>query len=208
MADLAKLREAVINGNEKAAVAAANEALAAAIGPVTVVSEGVIPAMAGVGRRFECGESFVPELDLSSRATKAIFEIIRPQLARTGAQPVGRVVMGTVQGDLHDIGKNLVVALLEGSGFEVTDLGVSVPPERFVQAVRDKNAAIVGLSALLTTTMPAMKSTIDAVRKAGLKVKFMIGGAPVTQAFADEIGSNGYGETAAAAVGLAKKLSA
>jgi len=208
MADLAKLRDAVISGNEKAAAAAAKEALAAGIDPVAVVSEGVSPAMAEVGRRFECGEAFVPELLISSRATKAIFEIIRPMLVKKGAQPVGRVVVGTVQGDLHDIGKNLVVALLEGGGFEVTDLGVNVPPEKFVQAAREKNAAVVGLSALLTTTMPAMKTTIEAVRKAGLKVKVMIGGAPVTQAFAEEIGAEGYGETAAAAVGLAKKLSA
>lgn len=208
MADLSKLREAVINGNDKEAAAETRRALEAGVDPVSLVSEGVSPAMNEVGRRFECGEAFVPELLIAARATKAVFEIIRPLLAKKGAKPVGRVVMGTVQGDLHDIGKNLVVALLEGGGFEVTDLGVNVPPDRFVQAVQEKGAQVVGLSALLTTTMPAMKSTIDALKAAGLggRVKVMIGGAPVTQAFADEIGADGYGETAAAAVGLARRL--
>lgn len=208
MVDLSRLREAVIQGNEKEAAAEARKALEAGADPVALVTEGVSPAMGEVGRRFECGEAFVPELLIASRATKAVFEIIRPLLAKKGAQPVGRVVMGTVQGDLHDIGKNLVVALLEGGGFEVTDLGVNVPPERFVQTAREKGAQVVGLSALLTTTMPAMKSTVDALRAAGLggKVRVMIGGAPVTQTFADEIGAEGYGETAAAAVGLVKKL--
>jgi 5-methyltetrahydrofolate--homocysteine methyltransferase len=208
MADLSKVREAVISGNEKAAAAAVKEALAAGVDPVVVVTEGVSPAMAEVGKRFECGEAFVPELLIASRATKAIFEIIRPLLAKKGAQPVGRVVVGTVQGDLHDIGKNLVVALLEGGGFEVTDLGVNVTPEKFVQAAKEKNAQVVGLSALLTTTMPAMKATVDALKTAGLKdkVKVMIGGAPVTQTYAEEVGAEGYGETAAAAVGIAKKL--
>jgi 5-methyltetrahydrofolate--homocysteine methyltransferase len=208
MADLSKVREAVISGNEKAAAATVKEALAAGVDPVVVVTDGVSPAMAEVGKRFECGEAFVPELLIASRATKAIFEIIRPLLAKKGAQPVGRVVVGTVQGDLHDIGKNLVVALLEGGGFEVTDLGVNVTPEKFVQAAKEKNAQVVGLSALLTTTMPAMKATVDALKSAGLKekVKVMIGGAPVTRTFADEVGAEGYGETAAAAVGIAKKL--
>jgi 5-methyltetrahydrofolate--homocysteine methyltransferase len=208
MADLSKVREAVISGNEKAAAAAVKDALAAGVDPVVVVTDGVSPAMAEVGKRFECGEAFVPELLIASRATKAIFEIIRPLLAKKGAQPVGRVVVGTVQGDLHDIGKNLVVALLEGGGFEVTDLGVNVTPEKFVQAAKEKNAQVVGLSALLTTTMPAMKATVDALKSAGLKekVKVMIGGAPVTQTYAEEVGAEGYGETAAAAVGIAKKL--
>ncbi len=208
MADLAKLREAVINGDEKGAAAAAKAALAAGVDPVAVVSEGVTPAMGEVGRRFECSEAFVPELLIASRATKAVFEIIKPLLAKQGAQPVGRVVVGTVQGDLHDIGKNLVAALLEGGGFEVTDLGVNIAPEKFVQAAKEKKAQVVGLSALLTTTMPAMKATIEALKGAGLKgqVKVMIGGAPITQTFADEIGAEGYGETAAAAVGLAKRL--
>jgi 5-methyltetrahydrofolate--homocysteine methyltransferase len=208
MADLAKLRDAVMNGDDKGAAAAANEALAAGIDPVKIVTEGVTPAMAEVGRKFECGEAFVPELLISARATKAVFGILRPHLAKQGAQPVGRVVVGTVKGDLHDIGKNLVAAMLEGGGFEVTDLGVNVTPEKFIEAAKAKGAQVIGLSALLTTTMPAMKATVDAVKSAGLvgKVKVMIGGAPVTRAFADEIGAEGYGETAASAVGVARKL--
>ncbi len=208
MADLSGLRNAIIGGDEKGAAAAAKEALAAGVDPVAVVSEGVSPAMADVGKRFECGEAFVPELLIASRATKAVLEILKPLLAKKGAQPAGRVVVGTVRGDLHDIGKNLVAAILEGGGFEVTDLGVNVAPQKFIDAAREKNAQVIGLSALLTTTMPAMQETVEAVKGAGLqgKVKVMIGGAPVTQAFADEIGAEGYGETAAAAVGLARKL--
>jgi 5-methyltetrahydrofolate--homocysteine methyltransferase len=206
MADLTKLREAVMNGDEKGAAEAANQALAAGVDPVVLVTEGVTPAMAEVGKKFECGEAFVPELLISARATKAVFAILRPRLAKQGAQPVGRVIVGTVKGDLHDIGKNLVAAMLEGGGFEVTDLGVNIAPEKFVAAAKEKNAQVIGLSALLTTTMPAMKATVDAVKGAGLPVKVMIGGAPVTKAFADEIGAEGYGETAASAVGVARKL--
>ena len=206
MADLAKLRDAVMNGDEKGAAAAANEALAAGTDPVTIVTEGVTPAMAEVGKKFECGEAFVPELLISARATKAVFGILRPHLAKQGAQPVGRVVVGTVKGDLHDIGKNLVAAMLEGAGFEVIDLGTNVPPELFAKTALEKRANIIALSALLTTTMPAMKATVDAVKKAALPIKVMIGGAPVTQSFAEEIGADGYGETAASAVGVARKL--
>jgi len=166
-----------------------------------------VPAMNEVGRRFECNEFFVPELLLAARAMKASLELIRPILAQRGTEPIGRAVVGTVKGDLHDIGKNLVASLLEGGGFEVIDLGVNVPPEKFIATVREKNAQIVGLSALLTTTMPSMKLTIDAFQAAGLrdKVKILVGGAPVTQRFADEIGADGYGENAPAAVALARK---
>jgi 5-methyltetrahydrofolate--homocysteine methyltransferase len=165
--------------------------------------------MAEVGRRFEACEYFVPELLMAARATKEIFQILRPLLVQTGVKPIGRVVLGTVQGDLHDIGKNLVAAMLEGGGFEVIDLGVDVPPEKFIAAVQSKQAQIVGLSALLSTTMPAMKATIEAFRAAGVRegVKIMIGGAPVTQQYADSIGADGYGESAAASVDLARRLS-
>jgi 5-methyltetrahydrofolate--homocysteine methyltransferase len=164
--------------------------------------------MGEVGRLFEEGEYFVPELLIAARATKEIFKILRPLLAQTGAKPRGQVVLGTVRGDLHDIGKNLVAAMLEGGGFEVTDLGVDVSPEKFIAAVQDKQAQIVGLSALLTTTLPAMKTTIEAFRTAGIRerVKVMIGGAPVTQSYADSIGADGYGENAAASVDLARRL--
>jgi 5-methyltetrahydrofolate--homocysteine methyltransferase len=147
---------------------------------------------------------------ISARAMKASLELVRPLLTARGDQPVGRVAIGTVKGDLHDIGKNLVAAMLEGGGFEVMDLGVDVSPEKFVATVVERNANIIALSALLTTTMPSMRATIDALQKAGVrsKVKIMIGGAPVTQKYAEEIGADGYSENAAGAVTLARKLAA
>ena len=160
-----------------------------------------------VGRRFEANEYFVPELLISARAMKAALEIIRPLLIARGDKPVGRVAIGTVKGDLHDIGKNLVASLLEGGGFEVIDLGVNVTPEKFIATVNEKQANIIAMSALLTTTMPSMKTTIDALKQAGVrtKVKVLIGGAPITQKYADEIGADGYSENAVGAVALAKK---
>jgi methylmalonyl-CoA mutase cobalamin-binding domain/chain len=168
----------------------------------------MIPAMDEVGRLFECQDYFVPELLLSGRAMKAAMQLLRPLLAKSGAQPVGRVVIGTVKGDLHDIGKNLVASMLEGGGFDVTDLGTDVSPDRFVAAIGEKNADIVCLSALLTVTMPAMKTTIEALERAGVrnKVRVLIGGAPVTLQYAREIGADGYGENANAAVALAREL--
>jgi len=160
-----------------------------------------------VGRRFECSEYFVPELLISARAMKGALELIRPLLTARGDQPVGRVAIGTVRGDLHDIGKNLVASLLEGGGFEVIDLGVNVSPEKFIATIKEKNANIVAMSALLTTTMPAMKTTIEALKQAGVReqVKVLIGGAPITQKYADEIGADGYSENAVGAVALAKR---
>jgi methylmalonyl-CoA mutase cobalamin-binding domain/chain len=168
----------------------------------------MIPAMDEVGSRFEAEDYFVPELLLSGRAMKSALEIIRPLLAASGAQPVGRVVIGTVKGDLHDIGKNLVASMLEGGGFEVHDLGADVPPEKFIDAIRSSNANIVALSALLTVTMPAMRTVVDALRAAGVRdrVRVMVGGAPVTRQFADEIGADGYTESATAAVALARSF--
>jgi 5-methyltetrahydrofolate--homocysteine methyltransferase len=208
MYDFSSLREAVLAGNAAAADSAARQALDSGAEPLSLVDEAIGPAMAEVGRRFEVGEYFVPELLISARATKAVFEVVRPLLAQRGAKPAGRVVLGTVQGDLHDIGKNLVAAMLEGSGFEVIDLGVNVPPDKFVAAVSDQGAEIVGLSALLTTTMPGMQTALESLRSAGIRdrVKVMIGGAPVTQAFADSIGAEGFGKSATAAVELARKL--
>lgn len=208
MEELKKLYEAVLEGNAKAARLITEEALAQGVDPQKLVSEQMIPAMDEAGRRFECDEYFVPELLIAARAMKASLELIRPLLAAQGAQPVGRVVIGTVKGDLHDIGKNLVAAMLEGGGFEVIDLGVDVPPEKFVAAVREKNANLVALSALLTTTMPSMRATIEAFEQAGLRsnLKVMIGGAPVTQKFAEEIKADGYSENAAGAVNLARRL--
>jgi corrinoid protein of di/trimethylamine methyltransferase len=207
MADLKQLYEAVISGDAKGAHAATEQALAEGIDPLKLVNDYMIPAMDEVGRRFECNDYFVPELLISARAMKAALDIIRPLLTARGDQPAGRVAIGTVKGDLHDIGKNLVASLLEGGGFEVIDLGVNVPPEKFIATVKEKNANIIAMSALLTTTMPAMKTTIEALRQAGVrdKVKVLIGGAPITQKYADEIGADGYSENAVGAVALAKK---
>jgi len=202
------LRNAILTGSAPSAAAAAKKALEGGADPVAIVEKEVGPAMNEVGRLYEAGEYFVPELLLAARATKEVFGILRPLLAKKGAKPVARVVIGTVQGDLHDIGKNLVAAMLEGSGFEVIDLGINVSPDKFIAAIREKQPQIVGLSALLTTTMPAMKTTLDGFRNAGLRdsVKVMIGGAPVTQAYADSIGADAFGENAAAAVSVARKL--
>ncbi|MDL5053146.1 corrinoid protein [Oscillatoria laete-virens NRMC-F 0139] len=208
MADLAKLYEAVVEGNAKVAKTVTQEALAEGVDPEKLVNEYMIKAMDEVGRRFEANEYFVPELLIAARAMKGCLELIKPLLAAKGAEPIGRVAIGTVKGDLHDIGKNLVAAMLEGGGFEVVDLGVDVPPEKFIEAVKEKNVNIIALSALLTTTMPAMKTTIDAFKASGSRanVKVMIGGAPVTQQFADEIGADGYSDNASSAVTLARKL--
>jgi len=207
MEDIKALYDAILTGQEKVAREVTEKALAAGVEPLKLVNEYMVPAMDEVGRRFECNEYFVPELLISARAMKSALELIRPLLAAKGAQPVGRVVIGTVKGDLHDIGKNLVAAMLEGGGFEVIDLGVNVTPEKFVETVKQKNANVVAMSALLTTTMPAMRATIEALKNAGIRrqVKVIIGGAPITQKYADEIGADGYGESAPSAVTLAKK---
>jgi 5-methyltetrahydrofolate--homocysteine methyltransferase len=208
MHDLSNLRRAVTEGEITASVSTAREALDDGVQPLDLISQAISPAMAEVGRLFEEGEYFVPELLMAARATKEIFKILRPLLAQTGAKPMAHVVLGTVQGDLHDIGKNLVAAMLEGGGFEVTDLGVDVTPEVFVAAVKKRPVQIVGLSALLTTTMPAMKTTIDAFRAAGIREQFkiIVGGAPITQTYAESIGADGYSETAAASVDLVRRL--
>jgi 5-methyltetrahydrofolate--homocysteine methyltransferase len=207
MRDLQPLHDAVIAGDAATTRSITESALKEGVDPVLLVDQYLVPAMDEVGRRFECNEYFVPELLLSARAMKAALEIIRPLLVARGTEPVGRVVIGTVKGDLHDIGKNLVAAMLEGGGFEVIDLGVNVSPEKFIQTVREKNAQIIAMSALLTTTMPAMKTTIDALKQAGVreKVKVLIGGAPITQKYADEIGADGFSDNAVGAVALAKR---
>jgi 5-methyltetrahydrofolate--homocysteine methyltransferase len=206
--DLSDLKTAILTGNAKAALSAASEALGQGAHPVELVSEGISPAMDEAGRRFDAGDYFVPELLLAARATKGVFDLIRPLLAETGAEPAGRVVLGTVQGDLHDIGKNLVATMLEGGGFEVIDLGVDVSAQKFVAAVAETQTTILALSALLTTTMPTMKTTLEALRAAGLRerVRVMVGGAPVTEAFADAIGADGYRPNAASVVELARQL--
>jgi len=205
---IALLRQAVIDGQAGAAAAATRQALAAGLPPRRLVDEALIPAMDEAGRLFEGGEFFVPELLVAARALKASQALLTPLLAGSERVSAGRIAIGTVKGDMHDIGKNLVVALLQGGGFEVIDLGADVPPERFVAAVADAGADIVGLSALLTTTMLQMKSTVQALEQAGVRgaVKVIVGGAPVTQRFADEIGADGFADNAAAAVALARRL--
>jgi 5-methyltetrahydrofolate--homocysteine methyltransferase len=208
MADLTKLYDAILKGDAKTAVAVTKEALAEGVGPVELITGRMVPAMDEVGRRFQCEEYFVPELLLAARAMKGALELLRPLLAGTGAQSAGRVVIGTVKGDLHDIGKNLVASMLEGGGFEVVDLGADVPPQKFVDAVKTRNPDIVALSALLTVTMPAMRTTIDALTQAGVRgqVKVLVGGAPVTAQYATEIGADAYGEDATAAVAAARSV--
>jgi len=208
MPTIQTLYDAILNGNAKAAKEITQVSLAAGENPQALVDDTMIPAMNEVGRRYEANEYFVPELLIAARAMKASLELIRPLLSARGAEPVGRVVIGTVQGDLHDIGKNLVGAMLEGAGFEVIDLGVDVSPEKFINAAKEKKATLVALSALLTTTMHSMKAVMEKLKESGMRgsVKVMIGGAPVTQKYADEIGADGYSSNANAAVALARKL--
>jgi corrinoid protein of di/trimethylamine methyltransferase len=210
MADFDKLYDAVLNGDNKASVKLTADALADGAVPMDIITRAMIPAMDEAGKRFECEDYFVPELLLAARAMKGAMELLRPLLAESGAKPTGRVVLGTVKGDLHDIGKNLVGSMLEGGGFEVIDLGADVPPDKFVKAIQESGAEIVCLSALLTVTMPSMRTTIDALKSAGVRdsVKVLVGGAPVTQQFAQEIGADGYGENANVAVSLARRIMA
>ena len=208
MADFQKLYDAVLNGDQKTSIAVTREALDGGADPLDLITNYMVPAMDEVGRLFECEDYFVPELLLSARAMKGSLEILRPLLAAQGAQPTGRVVIGTVKGDLHDIGKNLVASMLEGGGFEVVDLGADVSPEKFIQAIQAGGANIVCLSALLTVTMPSMRTTIEALKAAGVReqVKVMVGGAPVTAQYASEIGADGYSDNANGAVALARQL--
>jgi corrinoid protein of di/trimethylamine methyltransferase len=208
MSDFSKLTEAIMNGDAKASVAITKEALDKKTDPQELVTKYMIPAMDEMGKRFETGDCFVPELLISARAMKASLELIRPLLAARGAEPVGRVVIGTVKGDLHDIGKNLVASMLEGAGFEVIDLGVDVGPDKFVAEAQAKKADLIALSALLTTTMPNMRSVVEELKKAGARdrIRVIVGGAPVTQRYADEIGADGYSDNANGAVGLARRL--
>jgi 5-methyltetrahydrofolate--homocysteine methyltransferase len=208
MQDWSRLHDAIVDGDDKTAARVTKEAIDAGEDPSALISGTMVPAMAEVGRLFEIEEYFVPELLLAGRAMKAGLALLRPLLAASGVEPTGRIVIGTVKGDLHDIGKNLVASMMEGAGFEVIDLGVDVPPETFIAAIREKKPQIVGMSALLTVTMPAIKTTIDALVAAGVRdgVKIMIGGAPVTEEYAREVGADAYGENASVAATIAKRL--
>jgi 5-methyltetrahydrofolate--homocysteine methyltransferase len=208
MADMQALAQAIIGGKAPDAKRLTEEALAEGLGASEILNNGLVAGMNVVGAKFKNNEFYVPEVLIAARAMKGAMEVLKPVLAETGVEPIAKVAIGTVKGDLHDIGKNLVAMMLEGAGFEIIDLGVDVKPEQFVGAIQEKGANIVCLSALLTTTMPAMKDTIDAIAAAGLrdKVSVMIGGAPVTQNYADEIGADGYAPDAASAVDKAKEL--
>jgi 5-methyltetrahydrofolate--homocysteine methyltransferase len=206
MADLKAMAAAVERGDRETVVRLTKEALAEKVSAEKILNEGLIAAMNSVGQKFTKNEIFIPEMLIAARAMGAAMQIIEPILVQTGVKPRGKVVVGTVKQDLHDIGKNLVAMMLKGGGFQVTDLGVDVPADKFVAAVKEQGAQVVALSALLTTTMPNMKDVVAALRAAGLKVKVMVGGAPVTQAFATEIGADGYAADAGSAVNLALSL--
>ncbi len=195
-------------GNAPAVKDLTNEGLAMGMDPETLLYDALIPSLEEVGARFERGDFFVPEMLIAARAMQGALDILRPLLAETGAKPIGTFVMGTVKGDVHDIGKNLVNIMLEGAGFTVYDLGVNVAPEKFVEQVQEHEPDIVGFSAFLTTTMPMFKANINALEKSGLRdrVIVMVGGAPVTQEYADAVGADGYAADASTAVRLAKTL--
>ena len=202
------LYDAILTGDAKKARTATQAAIDAGTAPLDLISTSMVPAMDEVGRLFEAEEYFVPELLLAGRAMKAAMEILRPLMTAAGQKFATRVVIGTVKGDLHDIGKNIVASMLEGGGFEVIDLGADVAPEKFVAAVEERDPHIVCMSALLTVTMPAMRTTIDALKRAGVRdrVKVLIGGAPVTTEYAKEIGADGYSDNASGAVSLVKRM--
>ena len=205
---LSRISEAIIEGNVDDMVELAEEALDDGISAQDVLDKGLMAGMDYVGVEFKAGNMFVPEVLRSAKAMQTAMDILKPELAKAGAKRTGRVLLGTVKGDMHDIGKNLVGMMCEGAGFEVKDLGKDIDPDGFVQAIRDYKPDIVGMSALLTTTMRAMGHTIKALEEAGLRdqVKVMVGGAPVTQAFADQINADGYAPNAAAAADLARRL--
>ena len=206
MADLKALADAVINGDQNIALEITKAALEEGTAAKDVLDNGLIAGMDIVGARFKKNEIYIPEVLIAARAMKMAMEVLEPELVKAGVEPVGKLLIGTVQGDLHDIGKNLVAMMLKGAGFQVIDLGVDVGPEKFVEQVKAANAQLIGISALLTTTMPGMEKTIKALKDAGTPVKVMIGGAPVTQDYADKIGADGYAPDAASAVDLAKSL--
>ncbi|MCB0088844.1 MAG: corrinoid protein [Caldilineaceae bacterium] len=202
------LYENTLDGNAQPVLDLTNEGLALGMSPMTLLFDAMIPALEEVGRLFEIGEYFVPEMLISARAMQGAMAILRPLIAETGAKPIGTFIMGTVKGDIHDIGKNLCNTMLEGAGFVVVDLGVNVAPETFIEAIQEHKPNAVGMSAFLTTTMPMFKLTIQAIANAGLReqVKILVGGAPVTQEYADAVGADGYAPEASSCVRLTKKL--
>ena len=201
MSLLDEVYQAVVEGQIKVAPVKVKQALDEGLKPDTILQDGLIAAMKKVGELFEQGEYFVPEMLVSARAMSAALQVLKPFLVEQGIKPIGKVAIGTVRGDLHDIGKNLVAMMLEGSGFEIVDLGCDVAPDKFIDAVRN-GARVVAMSALLTTTMTNMKATIDALKNVGLRdqVKIIVGGAPLTEGYAMEIGADAYSTDASSAV--------
>ena len=208
MADLNAIADNLIKGQAPKVEELVQAALDDKTPVREILHEGLIKGMSVVGEKFKNNEFYVPEVLIAARAMKAGMGLIRPRLVEEKVEPLGKASIGTVRGDLHDIGKNLVAMMLEGAGFEVIDLGIDVSPEKFLESVTEQGAQVICMSALLTTTMPSMKTTVDAVKEAGItdKVKTMIGGAPVTQAYADQIGADGYAPDAASAADTAKEL--
>jgi len=208
MSILTEIAETLIKGKANDVKILVDKALKAGEKPADILNKGLLAGMGSVGERFKKNEVYVPEVLIAARAMKMGMEVLKPSLAAAGVQPVGTVVIGTVKGDLHDIGKNLVGMMLEGAGLRVVDVGINVEAEKFIQVARENKATIIGVSALLTTTMTNMKAVVDALKASDMagKAKIMIGGAPVTQAFCDEIGASGYAPDAASAADLAKKL--
>ena len=206
MADLNALAEAIIKGDQNTAVEITRAALDEGTAAKSVLDDGLIAGMDVVGARFKKNEIYIPEVLIAARAMKMAVKLLEPELVKAGVEPIGKLLIGTVQGDLHDIGKNLVAMMLKGAGFEVVDLGVDVPAEKFIEQAKGSAIHLIGMSTLLTTTMPGMERTLKALRDAGISAKIMIGGAPVTQSYADKIGADGYAPDAASAVDLAKSL--
>ena len=206
MADLKEIADNVIKGQAPKVKELVSKAISEKVNVKDILEKGLIAGMSYIGERFKKNEVYVPEVLIAARAMKSGMELLKPLLVKADVKPLGVVVIGTAKGDLHDIGKNLVSMMLEGAGFNVVDVGIDVAPEKFISAAKENSANIIAMSALLTTTMVSMKAAIDEMKKAGISIKTMIGGAPVTQSYADEIGANGYAADAASAVDKAKEL--
>jgi len=208
MFDLSLLSQAIDEGDREKTLKLTTEALEAGVNPQEIIAQGLQAGMAIVGEKFSSGEYFLPDMLMAARAMKAALEVLKPALEKTGMPTIGRVVIGTVEGDMHDIGKNVVATFLSGNGFEVFDLGLNVPVQRFIQEVKEKKPDILGMSALLTTTMPVMGKVIEALKEAGLRsqVKVIVGGAPVTQEYANYIGADGYAHDGGKAVPVCREL--
>jgi len=206
MADLEALAEALIRGDRDTVTSLTTQALEEGMSPKEILEEGLIAGMSVIGQRFKANEVYVPEVLIAARAMHAGMDVLKPKLIEAGVEPVGTVVLGTVKGDLHDIGKNLVGMMLTGAGIKVVDIGTDTPPEKFVETCKAEGAAVCAMSALLTTTMPQMSEVVKAIKADGVPVKTIIGGAPVTQSFADEIGADAYASDAASAADETLKL--